>query len=286
LVDSYVSFEIRRRPRKPKGISDLKSSTSTNTSDETPLSLRATYSKADDHDSELDSQRFAETQCKNNPESQLRREPTTKGDQCKKQAFMLEGNGGVGTQATKSPSDSLNMTSYDKCAPPDKLLGSFTAGSESEGLNFDEFEEQPKPNGRLGLNLSAVSCVAVSKPSMTFDKKQMKWVETSTARNSPQTIEKKRSERIDPDATKRVVGIQAIPFMSRPPPRRMSKFISKKGPSRQLMSCRFCDHGAVEVLMIPCKHLCICRRCSKSRPLIQECPVCSSAVTDRMLLLS
>ncbi|KAK4789783.1 hypothetical protein SAY86_017087 [Trapa natans] len=43
--------------------------------------------------------------------------------------------------------------------------------------------------------------------------------------------------------------------------------------------CKACNLGEARVLLIPCRHLCICKACSG---LVTVCPVCRLTVTDRL----
>jgi hypothetical protein len=80
------------------------------------------------------------------------------------------------------------------------------------------------------------------------------------------------------------------PFHSQPPstetlsPRKMkSSWYAMLGRDRKL-SCLFCSENNREVLMLPCRHLCICRHCSVKQKRISFCPLCQGEVTDTILL--
>lgn len=49
--------------------------------------------------------------------------------------------------------------------------------------------------------------------------------------------------------------------------------LNKGGCSKQQMICRACKRKEASVLLIPCRHLCICTDCEG---LISVCPVCQS----------
>jgi hypothetical protein len=50
------------------------------------------------------------------------------------------------------------------------------------------------------------------------------------------------------------------------------------------LGCLLCDHNSREVLMVPCRHLAICRKCSSKSKHISSCPLCNKPSTDRMIL--
>jgi hypothetical protein len=79
-------------------------------------------------------------------------------------------------------------------------------------------------------------------------------------------------------------------FRSQPPspetlsPRKMkSSWYAILGRDRKL-SCLSCSKNNREVLMLPCRHLCICRQCSVKQERLPFCPLCQGEVTDRILL--
>lgn len=49
--------------------------------------------------------------------------------------------------------------------------------------------------------------------------------------------------------------------------------------SKEGMVCKVCKFNEVSVLLIPCRHLCLCRDCNG---LVNVCPVCRLMVTDRV----
>jgi len=59
-----------------------------------------------------------------------------------------------------------------------------------------------------------------------------------------------------------------------------------KGPSSRSKTkrCLICQQNRCEVLMVPCRHLSLCRQCSAKRADISACPLCKEAVTDRMII--
>jgi hypothetical protein len=67
-------------------------------------------------------------------------------------------------------------------------------------------------------------------------------------------------------------------------PRKMkSSWYAILGRDRKL-SCLFCSENNREVLMLPCRHLCICRHCSVKNERIHFCPLCQGEVTDKILI--
>ena len=50
--------------------------------------------------------------------------------------------------------------------------------------------------------------------------------------------------------------------------------------------CIICFDEKKEVVLLPCKHLCLCVSCSKFHHDIKECPLCRMDVTDMMQIYS
>ena len=48
--------------------------------------------------------------------------------------------------------------------------------------------------------------------------------------------------------------------------------------------CLLCQKNAREVLMVPCRHLAICRHCSNKQKNLSACPLCNTITSDRMLI--
>jgi hypothetical protein len=67
-------------------------------------------------------------------------------------------------------------------------------------------------------------------------------------------------------------------------PRKMkSSWYAMLSRDRKL-SCLFCSENTREVLILPCRHLCICRHCSVKHERIRLCPLCQGEVKDRILI--
>lgn len=49
---------------------------------------------------------------------------------------------------------------------------------------------------------------------------------------------------------------------------------NNQGLIEQKMTCRVCKSSEVSVLLMPCRHLCLCKDCERS---VELCPVCNSA---------
>lgn len=275
-IESSVCFEVRKRPRKlARGVSDLKQSSRDNFTRETPSLRRAAYLQTDKGKEDvLEDTHHTETA-----------DLPSETDKDESSISVAED-----IRASQVSANPINERKSEKIEREQTLLGSFTAGSESEGLAFDVadgFPVSPPPLKTTVLYANTGSPTIMQGKeskvhSKTFDKAQMKWI-----KRTPEIAYKMQTSKLDPflkNPEKRNRH-QQNPFDCRPPRFQKSSLLAKKVSSRNLNSCMLCDHGALEVLLIPCKHLCICRRCSKTRASIQQCPVCSSAVTDRMILL-
>ena len=68
------------------------------------------------------------------------------------------------------------------------------------------------------------------------------------------------------------------------PKRRKGSAVGMHELAQNRMQCLLCEGNRREVLMVPCRHLCICRRCSVKEDNISKCPLCNCAVAGRMLI--
>ncbi|GAX13665.1 hypothetical protein FisN_14Lh319 [Fistulifera solaris] len=149
---------------------------------------------------------------------------------------------------------------------------------------------------------------------MYFDKKAMRWRVRSDASEgiqSPPIVDilkpsqtSKQSHSTRPSKSPRV-GMPFVDVMTRDEIKRRNANLMMRGvqktktPSnRELRSqwrhmfdvaekklgCLLCDNNSREVLMVPCRHLAICRKCSSKNKHISSCPLCSKPSTDRMIL--
>ncbi len=149
---------------------------------------------------------------------------------------------------------------------------------------------------------------------MYFDKRAMRWrVRSGISEEiqSPPTVDvlkpsqtSKQSHAAKPSTSPRV-GMPFVDVMTRDEIKRRNAKLMMRGaqktktPSnRELRSqwrhmfdvaekklgCLLCDHNSREVLMVPCRHLAICRKCSSKSKHISSCPLCNKPSTDRMIL--
>mmetsp|Transcript_20806 Transcript_20806/g.43465 ORF Transcript_20806/g.43465 Transcript_20806/m.43465 type:complete len:97 (+) Transcript_20806:72-362(+) len=56
-----------------------------------------------------------------------------------------------------------------------------------------------------------------------------------------------------------------------------------EGRSEKL--CCVCMEKERQVLLMPCRHLCVCRGCSEDARLL-DCPICRSDISERMVVYS
>jgi hypothetical protein len=47
-------------------------------------------------------------------------------------------------------------------------------------------------------------------------------------------------------------------------------------------ACCICLEEPKSVLLMPCRHLCICQACSQGPPLLRSCPICRANVQERL----
>ena len=55
-----------------------------------------------------------------------------------------------------------------------------------------------------------------------------------------------------------------------------------RGPQGAVEECRSCGGGEACVLLLPCRHLCLCRACEAA---VDACPVCAAAKNASLLVL-
>lgn len=149
------------------------------------------------------------------------------------------------------------------------------------------------------------------KPAMYFDKQSMRWV----------AIDKVSKHSQRDDGGGRVEGEPLPPRRTMPVDLRSSKAsqiskterhqaIANKGRSQFLgrsrtvttkcartksgqltsmpssslspLTCLICNVNEREILLVPCRHLCICRVCSVQQTSLTNCPLCAERVTSKM----
>lgn len=50
--------------------------------------------------------------------------------------------------------------------------------------------------------------------------------------------------------------------------------------------CVICQRNNKNVLLLPCKHFCICEECSNNEEFNNKCPICRSPIIDKMIIYS
>jgi Zinc finger, C3HC4 type (RING finger) len=176
------------------------------------------------------------------------------------------------------------------------------------------WKERPNEQERINhasLNGGAEtlkSHAANLKPAMCFDKQSMRWVESSeqsqvelvrelseakrimastpfVALLSSKAAQISKSERHQA-ATNGRTQFRGRSPMNRAPSVREThgQLVTMFTSSQNRLTCLLCKGNEREVLMIPCRHLCICRRCSLQQRSIPNCPLCAGRVTGIMLL--
>ena len=157
-----------------------------------------------------------------------------------------------------------------------------------------------------------------------FDKKEMRWKKRSASETGPQNEKAKpesadgRSSEVNaerergPKSIQRHNGVPFVGIMSREDGKRRNKALlssvkrerkSKEEGShsssstvfrekwRSMLSstgnrlcCLLCDENPRQVLMVPCRHLAICRKCSIENTKMLPCPLCKNSTTERIAL--
>jgi Zinc finger, C3HC4 type (RING finger) len=54
--------------------------------------------------------------------------------------------------------------------------------------------------------------------------------------------------------------------------------------SREFLACLLCKENERNVLLVPCRHLCLCQSCSSSNEITVTCPLCACQVNGTMLI--
>jgi len=143
--------------------------------------------------------------------------------------------------------------------------------------------------------------------SMYFDKKAMRWrmrtvvedvdaTETDT-RSGREATDSRRSTKGTSSVTPVVDALQrdALAFKSRMRPRAnalntpsdrqfRSTWRQMFDTSGKSMCCLVCNENGREVLMVPCRHLAMCKSCAVPANL-KSCPLCHATSTDRIFLI-
>lgn len=136
-----------------------------------------------------------------------------------------------------------------------------------------------------------------SKPKR-FDKQTMRWVdETEQNDNSdshllrldetgPPKIVDPKERQADVHFPSKPSALPHNPFAQRPQrlQNKRKKKLSKAQSPQGDIRCLSCNKANREVLMVPCKHLCLCRKCSSRQTRLAQCPLCGVTVVDRMLI--
>ena len=47
-------------------------------------------------------------------------------------------------------------------------------------------------------------------------------------------------------------------------------------------TCCICLDGKKSVVLLPCRHLCLCEKCNS--PSLKKCPICRSTIESRMVV--
>lgn len=138
-------------------------------------------------------------------------------------------------------------------------------------------------------------------PEMTFDKASMMWKPKTDITGTRAMPTKSISGHTNPQPKRNIQQQKgmACPFVSLPPQRRAPNLGSIRrassippqskrsslfmGSTTSRTACVSCEKRDREVLMVPCRHLCLCRECSKAHTTT-ACPLCDRPVLDRIVI--
>ena len=59
----------------------------------------------------------------------------------------------------------------------------------------------------------------------------------------------------------------------------------RKESSSEGSTCCICKDELKTILLLPCRHLCLCENCSRL-PVVSNCPVCRTTITERLQVYS
>ena len=64
--------------------------------------------------------------------------------------------------------------------------------------------------------------------------------------------------------------------------RQKDEAASRLEEQQELKLCVVCQDRHKSVLLLPCRHLCVCAECADSRMLQQRCPMCRTRIQRRI----
>jgi hypothetical protein len=140
---------------------------------------------------------------------------------------------------------------------------------------------------------TAKGSAADSKTEMRFDKKSMKWVPATKKANNVERALPRMTSTFKNGFAKHVEvdHFSGIPKKQTKPknmPPKSSQSESEPGPfvsifgSASRLPCIRCKNRDRQVLMIPCRHLCLCHKCAEKKENLGLCPLCHKTVADTM----
>lgn len=150
---------------------------------------------------------------------------------------------------------------------------------------FDPLESDEIP---AESSSSSESPTTVQKPEMTFDKYTMRWVAANECLEmnafESGTCKSSKIESMTPNGIANQTTRTDRKGPRKPGKREKGHPIGMKELNSNRLTCLMCNENSREVLMIPCRHLCICRRCASKETNLVNCPLCDGFVFDRMVI--
>ena len=62
----------------------------------------------------------------------------------------------------------------------------------------------------------------------------------------------------------------------------LQKKKQEEAAAAEVDTCCICLDGKKSVVLLPCRHLCLCEKCNS--PSLKKCPICRSTIESRMVV--
>ena len=185
---------------------------------------------------------------------------------------------------------------------------------QSSKLN-DSNHEKDGFDGHSSESASTGSETSSTGPQMLFDRKSMRWVpvKNSLSGNSSHSQRSSRQSSASLESISEHKPVLLLPQdsllerthelpIAETTVKKKKKKEKKSSHSKsstitwtraapepvvqrkQVVQCLICADQRCEILLLPCRHLAICKKCSAEQKKISKCPMCQAVVKDRMLI--